>query len=55
MTFDDNALFRHKELAELRDLSEEEPAEVRAAKAGLELRASSTATSAAWSTAPAWP
>jgi succinyl-CoA synthetase beta subunit len=35
MTFDDNAMFRHKELAELRDLSEEEPAEVRASKAGL--------------------
>ncbi|MEX0714192.1 MAG: ADP-forming succinate--CoA ligase subunit beta, partial [Pirellulales bacterium] len=35
MTFDDNALFRHKPLAELRDLSEEEPAEVRAANAGL--------------------
>ena len=35
MTFDDNAMFRHKELGELRDLSEEEPAEVRASKAGL--------------------
>jgi len=35
MTFDDNALFRHKNLAELRDLSEEEPAEVRAGEAGL--------------------
>jgi succinyl-CoA synthetase beta subunit len=35
MTFDDNALFRHPQIAELRDLSEEEPAEVRAAKAGL--------------------
>jgi succinyl-CoA synthetase beta subunit len=35
MTFDDNALFRHPELAERRDLSEEEPAEVRAAEAGL--------------------
>jgi succinyl-CoA synthetase beta subunit len=35
MTFDDNALFRHKTLTELRDLSEEEPAEVRAGKAGL--------------------
>jgi succinyl-CoA synthetase beta subunit len=35
MTFDDNALFRHKDLVELRDLSEEEPAEVRAGKAGL--------------------
>ena len=35
MTFDDNALFRHPDIAVLRDLSEEEPAEVRAANAGL--------------------
>ncbi|NOZ40684.1 MAG: ADP-forming succinate--CoA ligase subunit beta [Planctomycetes bacterium] len=35
ITFDDNALFRHKELEELRDLSEEDPAEVRAGEAGL--------------------
>ena len=35
MGFDDNALFRHPELAELRDLAEEEPAEVRAGEAGL--------------------
>jgi succinyl-CoA synthetase beta subunit len=35
INFDDNALFRHKELLELRDLSEEDPAEVRAGKAGL--------------------
>jgi succinyl-CoA synthetase beta subunit len=35
MTFDDNALFRHPDLAQLRDLAEEEPAEVRAANAGL--------------------
>jgi succinyl-CoA synthetase beta subunit len=35
ITFDDNALFRHKEFLELRDLAEEEPAEVRAAAAGL--------------------
>ncbi len=35
INFDDNALFRHPELAALRDLSEEEPAEVRAADAGL--------------------
>ncbi len=35
MTFDDNALFRHKDLATLRDLAEEEPAEVRAGEAGL--------------------
>ncbi len=35
ITFDDNALFRHPQLKELRDLSEEEPAEVRAGNAGL--------------------
>lgn len=35
ITFDDNAMFRHKDLLELRDLSEEEPSEVRAANAGL--------------------
>jgi len=35
ITFDDNGLFRHKELEELRDLSEEDPAEVRAGEAGL--------------------
>ncbi len=35
INLDDNALFRHKDLAELRDLSEEQPAEVRAGKAGL--------------------
>jgi len=35
LSFDDNALFRHKDLAELRDLSEEDPAEVRASNTGL--------------------
>jgi succinyl-CoA synthetase beta subunit len=35
ITFDDNAMFRHPELKELRDLNEEEPAEVRAGNAGL--------------------
>ncbi|MFK7737666.1 MAG: ADP-forming succinate--CoA ligase subunit beta [Pirellulaceae bacterium] len=35
ITFDENAMFRHKDLQELRDLGEEEPAEVRAADAGL--------------------
>ncbi len=35
MTFDDNALFRHKDFNELRDLAEEQPAEVRAGQAGL--------------------
>jgi len=32
MAFDDNALFRHKNVAELRDVAEEDPAEVEAAK-----------------------
>ena len=32
MNFDDNALFRHKDVAELRDLDEEDPMEVEAAK-----------------------
>ncbi len=35
MTFDDNARFRHPDLAELRDLTEEEESEVHAANAGL--------------------
>ena len=35
VNLDDNALYRHKELSELRDLSEEDPAEVEAGKAGL--------------------
>jgi succinyl-CoA synthetase beta subunit len=32
MNFDDNALFRHPDIAALRDLSEEDPAEVEASK-----------------------
>jgi succinyl-CoA synthetase beta subunit len=35
MTFDDNALFRHPDIEKLLDESEENPAELRAAKAGL--------------------
>ena len=35
ISFDDNALFRHPHLAELRDLAEEDPNELRAGKAGL--------------------
>ncbi|MEZ6091559.1 MAG: ADP-forming succinate--CoA ligase subunit beta [Pirellulaceae bacterium] len=35
VTFDDNAMFRHKDIAELRDDAEEEPSELRAAAAGL--------------------
>ena len=33
--FDDNALFRHDDIAELRDFDEEEPAEVEASRLGL--------------------
>jgi succinyl-CoA synthetase beta subunit len=35
INFDDNALYRHKDLAELRDLNEEDPLEVEASKYGL--------------------
>jgi succinyl-CoA synthetase beta subunit len=35
INFDDNALFRHPDIEKLRDISEENPAELRAAKAGL--------------------
>ena len=35
INFDDNALFRHKDLMELRDLNEEAPLEVEASKFGL--------------------
>ncbi|HYI08355.1 MAG TPA: ADP-forming succinate--CoA ligase subunit beta [Thermoanaerobaculia bacterium] len=35
MNFDDNALFRHKDVVEMRDLHEEDPLEVEASKFGL--------------------
>ncbi|HEX9982296.1 MAG TPA: ADP-forming succinate--CoA ligase subunit beta [Thermoanaerobaculia bacterium] len=35
MTFDDNALFRHKDVVEMRDLHEEDPLEVESSKFGL--------------------
>jgi succinyl-CoA synthetase beta subunit len=35
MSFDDNALFRHKDIVEMRDLNEEDPLEVEASKFGL--------------------
>ena len=35
VAFDDNALYRHKELLELRDLNEEDPLEVEASRFGL--------------------
>src|ERR1035438_9963919 len=38
INLDDNALFRHKDLLELRDLNEEDPLEVEASKHGLNYR-----------------
>ena len=35
MTFDENALFRHKDIVKYRDLNEESPAEIQATEAGL--------------------
>ena len=35
ITFDDNALFRHPDVEKMRDIAEEDPAELRAGKAGL--------------------
>ena len=35
MNFDDNALFRHKELLELRDYNEEDPLEIQASRHGI--------------------
>ena len=35
MTFDDNAVFRHKELQELRDYNEEDPLEIQASRYGI--------------------
>ncbi len=35
MTFDDNALFRHADIKEMRDLAEEDPLEVEASRYGL--------------------
>ena len=53
INFDDNALFRHKDIAALRDESEEDPAELRATSRA-SASSSSTARLAVWSTAPAW-
>src|SRR5205807_4227717 len=35
ITFDDNALFRHAGVEKMRDVAEEDPAELRASRAGL--------------------
>ena len=45
--FDDNALFRHKDIQELRDLTEENPVEIRARPRRTSTSFNSTATSAA--------
>ena len=53
MSFDDNALFRHPGIEELRDMEEENATESKRAAAASP-SSSSMATSAASSTAPAW-
>ena len=57
INFDDNALFRHKDVAELRDLERGRPGRGRGRPSTISTTSSSTARSAAWSTAPAspWP
>ena len=54
LNFDDNAVFRHPDVAGMLDESEEDPAELRAARTGSPTSAW-TATSPAWSTVRAWP
>ena len=54
INFDDNSLYRHKDIQALRDLDEEDPMEVEAANT-ISPTSSSTARSAAWSMARAWP
>jgi succinyl-CoA synthetase beta subunit len=53
VAFDGNAMFRHKDLLELRDETEEDPPSSKR-RSTTSPTSSSTATSAAWSTAPAW-
>ena len=54
LNFDDNALFRHPDIAAMLDEAEEDPAELRAAQERPLATSAWTATSPAWSTAPAW-
>ena len=54
INFDDNAMFRHPELAAMRDITQEDATEVLAVASTTSTTSRSTATSAAWSTAPAW-
>jgi len=53
MAFDANALFRHPDVAALRDVTEEDAAELAAKEFGLSF-INSTARSDAWSTVPDW-
>jgi succinyl-CoA synthetase beta subunit len=54
MTFDDSAMFRQKEIADFRDVDEENPLEVEASGT-ISTISTWTAMWATWSTAPAWP
>ena len=53
INFDDNAMFRHKDLKELRDLAEEDPLEVEASKFNLNY-IKLDGSLPAWSTVPGW-
>ncbi len=55
LNFDDNSLYRHKDIQELRDLDEEDPAEVEGQQYDSSPTSSWMARSAAWSMARAWP
>ena len=48
INFDDNALYRHPDLRELRDFDEEDPLEVEASKFNLNYIKLDGGTSAAW-------
>ena len=52
LNFDDNALFRHPDIAAMLDEAEEDPAELRAGTDRAVATSAWTATSPAWSTAP---
>ena len=54
MNFDDNALYRHSDVVDMRDLDEENDPRGRGQASSGSTTSSSTATSAAWSTAPGW-
>ena len=54
VSLDDNALFRHKDYQELRDLREENPVEVEAKEVGL-IMLLSMAMLGVWSMVQVWP